>query len=179
VAKKIDKDSLGRRKRDVTRSKITGLTPLQEAVVRERLKNPTAKLETIAKLAGIEGDARKRKSTVHGILSKPAVKTALRHPPPSPEELQARAKELGEKLDLDDPVQARKYLKGWYQKIVEDPGTPQSERIRALNSISEMTPGAKVPVGVHHTGAWTLEKFVEAAGGKPADAPAKSIDLPN
>ena len=158
------------------RSPVDHLTKQERHLVRARLEHPDATHLQLAKFAGLVGSMAVLKVTVSRAFRRPEVIVALAHPPP---ELDPRAKE--EKVNFDDPVVAKQWLRKWYVTIVQDRTTPQSERIRALNAVAEMTPGAKVPVGLHHTGAWTLEKFVAAAGGAPSDHVSKteSDEMPN
>ena len=76
-------------------------------------------------------------------------------------------------LEQYEPVPVEKVTRELIQQrtcsIALDPGTPIGERLRALRMLAEMTPGALVPVGVHHSGNMSIEEFVAAAGGKPDD----------
>lgn len=147
------------------RSPVDALTTRERVMVQARLANPNAALEEIGRTAGLTGTDKDVRREVSRAFRRPQVKAALATPPPTIEQT-ANFAGLS-------PAEQRSWLLGWYVKLVENPNTPQSERIRALNAIAEMTPGAKVPVGINHSGSWSLEQFVAAAGGKPSDAPDK------
>lgn len=157
------------------KSSIDGLTDLQRLVVREKVLHPHATAVEIGRAVGFRklnvvnaGGASLR---VGQILRSPTVKAALKNPPPTVAAPQGQDKPLDpHAIDLTKPGQVREWLLGWYKRIVESKVTPHSERIRALNAISEMTPGARVPVGVNHSGTLTLESLVESMGGRPSSA---------
>lgn len=156
----------------VSRSPLDRLTDKERALVRAKLAAPVATMLQLAKIAGFKGKHKYLQTNVLRMLKRPRVQSALANPPPG----------VDPRIDFIGmpPAEQKKWLLGWYVRLVENTETPQSERIRALGAISEMVPGAKVPVGLHHTGTWNLEQFVAAAGGKPADAPGRSPEeMPN
>lgn len=150
------------------RGKLDNLTDQERSLVRARLAHPTFQLFKLARVAGMRGPKKRLEVAVSKTLARPQVRTALLHPPPELSPI----KSLSETFDPEDAIKAKKQLVKWLVEIIEDrKNVAQSERIRCIDTLASMTPAAKVPVGVHHTGGWTLEKFVEAAGGKPPDLP--------
>lgn len=146
-------------------SSLDGLTGQEREVVRLKLKDPALSDSALAKLAKIPGGVVQRAHALRKILRSPMVVLALKSPPPTVRD--AEDEEIS--ILLRDPVSAKRMLLTWYLKVVKNPNTPQSERLRALNSLAAAVPGFNVPVGVHHSGAFSLEQFVAAAGGKPSD----------
>lgn len=160
------------------RSPLDRLTENERKVVRAWLAHPGAPLWQLGQEAGLKGkDRRTLRDSVQKILKRPAVVAALRTPPPT---VTLDADEV--RALMSDPVKAKELLITWYWRVVKSDLTPQSERIRALNSVANAVPGFNVPVGVHHSGAFNLQQFVEAAGGKPPEAPSEfkpEKEMPN
>ena len=145
------------------KSRLDGLTKRQRGLVRFRLAHPEWPLWKVAKLSGYRGSERTLSQAATQALRRPRMQAALLDPPPTADP----------QIDFVSatPQQQREWLMRWYVRVVECETTPQSERIRALNAVAEMVPGAKVPVAMSHSGTWNLQQFVEAAGGRPSELP--------
>lgn len=156
------------------RSPIDGLTPKERDVVQARLAKPKATLLEIAKMVGMKGKPGNLQNHISHIFRRPRVIAALAQPPPTVDEVARK------KLSQMTDAERRVWLLDFYQTVADNTIVPTAERIRAANTVAEMTAGAKVPVGISHSGVFNLEQFVAAAGGKPADAPGRPPeDMPN
>lgn len=144
---------------------LDGLTGQEREVVKIKLSDLSLSDNEVARRAQIPGGVVARVKEVRKILNRPLVRLALKSPPPTV--LDTEDGEIA--VLLRDPIAAKQMLLKWYLKVVKNPNTPQSERLRALNSIAAAVPGFNVPVGVQHSGSFSLEQFVAAAGGKPGD----------
>jgi len=160
------------------RSPIDGLTPKERDIVQARLAKPRATLLEIAKAVGMKGDKTQLQASITRTLRRPRCVAALvlAQSPPPPEQAVDR-KKLSQMTDAERRV----WLLDFYQTVADNKIVPTAERIRAANTVAEMTAGAKVPVGINHSGVFNLEQFVAAAGGKPADAPGRTPEgeMPN
>jgi hypothetical protein len=155
------------------RSPVDRLTDRERALARARLENPTVGLAELAKIAKLKNV---RASDVRKALIRPEVRAYLLHPPPA-----ADAAGATQFARLSE-VERKNRLLDFYGSVMTDSRVAMSERIRAAKEIAEMTAGAKVPVGMHHTAGWDMQKFVEMAGGRPEGEgpdPAGEEDLKN
>jgi hypothetical protein len=145
------------------------LTELERRVVKAKLAHPDASNADLCAFAGMPHKTYTEKllsrQNIGKILRRPLVQSAIRHPATPPT---VNGKVV---VNMADPAQAKEWLRRHYVEIVEDVETPQSERIRALGAIMEMTPGARAPLQTDNTHSFSIEEFVERAGGRPSDAP--------
>jgi hypothetical protein len=161
-----------------TRSPVDGLTVRERAIVKARLERPGATLLEIAEVVGLKVSSKRKRAgieqNISRVLRRPRIIAALTMPPPTVDETAKK------KLSQMSVVERKTWLIDFYQTVVDNEIVPMSERIRAANTLAEMTEGAKVPVGINHSGVFNLEQFVAAAGGKPADAPGRPPEnMPN
>lgn len=135
-----------------------GLNVRERAAVKARLAYPSLSYAALAKKAKLKyaSDAVATK-TLTEIFARPHVQAAL-----SMAVSPVKAGDTAEDVD-------RNWLRLRAKKIADNKQLPANERLKALEFLARTTPGVLVPVQVDTKTVFTLEKFVEYAGGMPAE----------
>jgi hypothetical protein len=135
-----------------------GLTERESAFVRERRADPAAPLHVIAERAGYKGNAQVLAQRARDLMKKPVVSRAVFAPRPADEDVP----------EIDNEKLKRRIRHELHQILLNE-RTTTADKIKAADKLLATVPGGFVPLQVNQTGTLTLEGWVRAMGGGPAE----------